>query len=445
MARTDKQKLFLAAIRDAETGAWGTGPEAEKQVSSKGATSSMQVMRSTALDPGLPGLKGLKPGELTNLKKVKKFGERYALKLLKKYDGDVGQAAQAYHQGFGAVDRGKNPGPITRNYVKKVENYFNKRSSKKTNEINKQPRGGDMNKYDKAKIDRLNDQLKAYLDSAGKAKPGAAANVERLRNQITTLKAKSTPIKKPPVKARVKPDPKQPMTSDWQSGQRYKTWKQHGSGSRQQKAGYERALRNIAKAKANKTEPNPVDLRIKKEYRPETKDQMREKRADLVTGVIGATSIIPVMGALKVGQLAYRVGGKLYKTLKQRGLKLLLVRHLLLLKKLKLLLLNKLKLLNKLREKLKLLLLKLLKIKLLKLLLKKLREKLKLKLKEKLKLLLLNKLKLLLLNKLKLKLREKLLLLNKLREKLKLKLREKLKLKLREKLLLVRKVRYLHK
>ena len=316
MALTAKQKLFLAAIRNAETGAWGTGSKAEKQVSSKGATSSMQVMRSTALNPGLPGLKGLKPGELTNLKKVKKFGERYALTLLKKYNGDVDRAAQAYHQGFGAVDRGKNPGPITRNYVKKVENYFNKRSANKTNEINKQPRGGDMNKYDKAKIGRLNDQLKAYLTPAGKAKPGAAANVESLRNQIATLKAKSTPIKKPPVKARVSPDPKPPVTSDWQSGQRYKTWKRHGSGSKQQKAGYERALRNIAKAKANKTEPNPVDLRIKKEYRPETKDQMREKRADLVTGVIAATSIVPVMGALKVGQLAYRVGGKLYKTLK---------------------------------------------------------------------------------------------------------------------------------
>ena len=123
MASSALQEAFLSGIKYAETGSFKNPDE---QVSSKGAISSMQVLPSTALDPGLKGVTPLKPNELKDMSKVNAFGREYALALLDKYDGNVERAAGAYVRGFGDEDQQKPLGPKSANYVQKVSQFVNK-------------------------------------------------------------------------------------------------------------------------------------------------------------------------------------------------------------------------------------------------------------------------------------------------------------------------------
>ena len=123
MANPALQEAFLSGIKYAETGSFKNPDE---EVSSKGAISSMQVLPSTALDPGLKGVTPLKPNELEDMSKVNAFGREYALALLDKYDGNVERAAGAYVRGFGAEDQQKPLGPKSANYVQKVSQFVNK-------------------------------------------------------------------------------------------------------------------------------------------------------------------------------------------------------------------------------------------------------------------------------------------------------------------------------
>jgi hypothetical protein len=123
MASSALQEAFLSGIKYAETGSFKNPDE---QVSSEGAISSMQVLPSTALDPGLKGVTPLKPNELGDMSKVNAFGRQYASALLDRYGGDVERAAGAYVRGFGDEDEQKPLGPKSANYVQKVSQFVNK-------------------------------------------------------------------------------------------------------------------------------------------------------------------------------------------------------------------------------------------------------------------------------------------------------------------------------
>ena len=124
MANSALQETFLSGIKYAETGSFKNPDE---QVSSKGAISSMQVLPSTALDPGLKGVTPLKPNELEDMSKVNAFGKQYALALLDRYGGDVERAAGAYVRGFDDEDQQKPLGPKSANYIQKVSQFVKRR------------------------------------------------------------------------------------------------------------------------------------------------------------------------------------------------------------------------------------------------------------------------------------------------------------------------------
>ena len=126
MITPELQTAFLAGIRNAETGSFKNPDDV---VSDAGAISAMQVLPSTALDPGLRGVTPLNPEDLTDMSKVAAFGDQYALALLDRYDGDVEKAAGAYVRGFGAEDEEKSLGPRSANYVNKVNQFVKDRVS----------------------------------------------------------------------------------------------------------------------------------------------------------------------------------------------------------------------------------------------------------------------------------------------------------------------------
>jgi hypothetical protein len=76
-------------------------PDGSIITSPKGAQGSMQVMPSTAKDPGL-GMDPL-PDNATDAQRAA-FGKQYLGKLVQRYGGDPQKATAAYNAGFGAVD-----------------------------------------------------------------------------------------------------------------------------------------------------------------------------------------------------------------------------------------------------------------------------------------------------------------------------------------------------
>ena len=101
--------------------------------SPKGAMGRKQVLPSTALDPGLPGVRpmsrevwesGDKPKIVAELDRV---GDEYMDALRKRYNGNEQLALAAYNAGFGAVDRaGGIPNiPETKNYVNRITDPAN--------------------------------------------------------------------------------------------------------------------------------------------------------------------------------------------------------------------------------------------------------------------------------------------------------------------------------
>jgi hypothetical protein len=129
MASPALKEAFLSGIKYGETGSFKNPDE---QVSSKGAISSMQVLPSTALDPGLKGVTPLKPNELEDMSKVNAFGKQYALALLDRYGGDVERAAGAYVRGFDDEDQQKPLGPKSADYIQKVSQFVKRRLEEQT-------------------------------------------------------------------------------------------------------------------------------------------------------------------------------------------------------------------------------------------------------------------------------------------------------------------------
>lgn len=103
-------------------------------ISPTGARSRMQVLPSTARQPGY-GLKGLTPEEFEDTHIVEQFGNQYLGVVNKEMGGDTGWTAFAYNQGIGkakeiqaALKAGKRPKiPLEgQKYVAKLQPYLDK-------------------------------------------------------------------------------------------------------------------------------------------------------------------------------------------------------------------------------------------------------------------------------------------------------------------------------
>ena len=91
----------------------------------------------------------------------------------------------------------------------------------------------------------------------------------------------------------------------WQDKNRLKTWKDAGQGSRDQKHGYERALRNMQRSAQQGQEFNKVDAQIVSSYVKETPEQLLKKSKDFVNLMMW----LPIGGAAaKLGATAIKAG-----------------------------------------------------------------------------------------------------------------------------------------
>ena len=97
----------------------------------------------------------------------------------------------------------------------------------------------------------------------------------------------------------------------FQDKNRLNTWKKAGQGSRDQKHGYERALRNMQRSAQQGHSFNKVDAEIVSSYVKETPEQLLKKSGDFVT----LMSFIPVAGgAPSLARGALAVGSKLLRS-----------------------------------------------------------------------------------------------------------------------------------
>ena len=247
---TSKYKLkdLTRAVAQVESGG---DPNA---VSPKGAIGRMQVLPSTAKDPGF----GVTAARDSSEKEYTRVGKDYLKAMVKSYGPEAGLVAYNWGPGNaeewirGGRDKSKLPDE-TRNYLIKVDNQVNK-------------------------------------PIKGRRK--------------TTMASKSDILKR--IKSHKKGEP------TWQDNNRLDTWKKAGQGSRDQKHGYERALRNMQRSAQQGHSFNKVDAEIVSSYVKETPEQLLKKSGDFVT----LMSLIPVAGgapslvkgAVALGTKAFRAG-----------------------------------------------------------------------------------------------------------------------------------------
>ena len=247
---TTKYKLkdLTRAVEQVESGG---DPNA---VSPKGAIGRMQVLPSTAKDPGF----GVTAARDSSEKEYTRVGKDYLKAMVKSYGPEAGLVAYNWGPGNaeewirGGRDKSKLPDE-TRNYLIKVDNQVNK-------------------------------------PIKGRRKP--------------TMASKSDILKR--IKSHKKGEP------TWQDNNRLDTWKKAGQGSRDQKHGYERALRNMQRSAQQGHSFNKVDAEIVSSYVKETPEQLLKKSGDFANLMMwlpiagGAPSV--VKGAVALGTKALRAG-----------------------------------------------------------------------------------------------------------------------------------------
>jgi hypothetical protein len=121
-------KGVSSAQEQVESGGRDFDQNGELLRSPKGALGRKQVLMSTALDPGLPGVRPIDKNVVASGDKVaianelSRVGDEYMDALRKRYNGNEELALAAYNAGFGAVDRaGGVPNyKETKNYIAKV-------------------------------------------------------------------------------------------------------------------------------------------------------------------------------------------------------------------------------------------------------------------------------------------------------------------------------------
>ena len=247
---TTKYKLkdLTRAVEQVESGG---DPDA---VSPKGARGRMQVLPSTAKDPGF----GVTAARDSSEKEYTRVGKDYLKAMVKRYGPEAGLVAYNWGPGNaekwirGGRDKSKLPDE-TRNYLIKVDN-----------QVNKPIKGG--------------------------RKTAMASKSDILKRIKSHKKGKST----------------------WQDDNRLDTWKKAGQGSRLQKHGYERALRNMQRSAQQGHSFNKVDAEIVSSYVKETPEQLLKKSGDFANLMMwlpiagGAPSV--VKGAVALGTKAFRAG-----------------------------------------------------------------------------------------------------------------------------------------
>jgi hypothetical protein len=240
-------KNLTKAVEQVESGG---DPNA---VSPKGARGRMQVLPTTAKKPGF----GVTAARDSSEKEYTRVGKDYLKAMVKRYGPESGLVA--YNWGPGNAEK----------WIK----------------------GG----RDKSKLpDETRDYLIKVDNLASKSKKG---------RRKTTMASEKTAIESNFLKGF---DAFKKGKPNWQDENRLKTWKDAGQGSRLQKEGYNRALRNMQKAAQQGREFNEVDTQIFSAYKPETKKQLAKKSesfANLMLMLSGSGGVAKV-GSLVVKKLA---------------------------------------------------------------------------------------------------------------------------------------------
>ena len=78
--------------------------------------------------------------------------------------------------------------------------------------------------------------------------------------------------------------------------QRWKTFKKHEQGHPLRLQAFNRARKNLNNAKAYKKDANPVDLKIVKQFKPRTKEQMKEQRRTVLMAAAMFTPVGKIIG-----------------------------------------------------------------------------------------------------------------------------------------------------
>jgi hypothetical protein len=236
-------KNLTKAVEQVESGG---DPNA---VSPKGARGRMQVLPTTAKDPGF----GVAAARDSSEKEYTRVGKDYLKAMVKRYGPEAGLVA--YNWGPGNAekwiregrDKSKLPNE-TRNYLIKVDNLASKpiRSGRKTTMASKS-------------------EILKRIQAAKKGKP------------------------------------------TFQDERRLDTWKNAKQGSRAQEQGYNRALRNIQRSTQQGHSINKVDAEIVKSYVKETPEQLLSKSKTFMN----LATWLPAGGAAaKLGATAIKAASK---------------------------------------------------------------------------------------------------------------------------------------
>jgi hypothetical protein len=92
---------LVSLVKEQESGGRRYGPGGALLTSPKGAQGEMQVLPTTAKDPGF----GVKPAQDDSPEELARVGRDYLGAMIKRYNGDVPKALAAYNAGPGAVDK----------------------------------------------------------------------------------------------------------------------------------------------------------------------------------------------------------------------------------------------------------------------------------------------------------------------------------------------------
>jgi hypothetical protein len=92
--------------------------------------------------------------------------------------------------------------------------------------------------------------------------------------------------------------------------QRWKTFKRSGQGSPLRLQAFNRARKNLNNAKAYGKDANPVDLKIVKQFKPRTKEQMKEQRRTVLMAAAMFTPVGKIIGlGVKGAKLGLKAAG----------------------------------------------------------------------------------------------------------------------------------------
>jgi hypothetical protein len=196
----DLKSRLLSVIKERESGGRDYDQKGNPLTSPKGAKFAMQVLDTTAKDPGF----GIKPAKDVSAPEYNRVGTEYVGALLNKYQ-DPTLTMIAYNYGPGATDKWLAAGGDMRKLPKETQNYIRGVNLAEGGEVKRFQAGGTMGGFDAGDYDmdalRVQEAIEAkrlqdYEDQYNFLKenaPGTAAKMKPPVTKPTPSSAKATP------------------------------------------------------------------------------------------------------------------------------------------------------------------------------------------------------------------------------------------------------------